>query len=103
MEMPALHSLVHLMAEKSRNHSDQIVDIGLMGCQTGFYLAIINHDNYDAVLDLLEKTLEDVVVADEVATCNEERCGCAAGHSLEGEQQLTKEMLDHKSEWENVF
>ena len=36
MEMPALHSLEHLMAELSRNHSDKIVDISPMGCQTGF-------------------------------------------------------------------
>ena len=103
MEMPALHSLEHLMAEKSRNHSDQIVDIGPMGCQTGFYLAMINHSDYDAVLDLLEKTLEDVLEADEVPACNEVQCGWAASHSLEGAKALAKEMLDHKSEWENVF
>src|SRR5699024_4167396 len=66
MEMPALHSLEHLMAEKSRNHSDQIVDIGPMCCQTGFYLAMINHSDYDAVLDLLDKSLDVVVVRLEV-------------------------------------
>src|SRR5699024_7335387 len=96
MEMPALHSLEHLMAEKSRNHSDQMVENGVVGSQTGYYLPIINHDNYDALLDLLEKTLEDVVVADEVPACNEVQCGWAASHSLEGAQQLAKEILDHK-------
>ncbi|WP_258871501.1 S-ribosylhomocysteine lyase, partial [Halobacillus trueperi] len=50
MEMPALHSLEHLMAENSRNHHDRIVDIGPMGCQTGFYIAILNDDSYDNVL-----------------------------------------------------
>src|SRR5699024_7831300 len=61
MEMPALLSLEHIMAEKSHNHSDQIVDIDTKACQTGFYVAMINHDNYDAVVDVLEKTPEDVV------------------------------------------
>src|SRR5690625_1368310 len=75
MEMPALHSLEHLMAELSRNHSDKIVDISPMGCQTGFYVALINHDDYDAVLELLQKTLEDVLEATEVPACNEVQCG----------------------------
>src|SRR5699024_2410160 len=103
MEMPALHSIEHLMAEKSRNHSDQIVDIDPMGCETSFDLAMINHRDYDDVLGLLEKTLEDVIEADEVPACNEVQCGWAASHSLEDAKALAKEMLDHKSEWENVF
>ncbi|MER2172747.1 MAG: S-ribosylhomocysteine lyase, partial [Psychrobacillus psychrodurans] len=41
MEMPGLHSLEHLMAENIRNHTDQVVDISPMGCQTGFYLSVI--------------------------------------------------------------
>ena len=56
MEMPALHSLEHLMAEMSRNHTDKVVDISPMGCQTGFYIALINHDDYDDVLSIIEKT-----------------------------------------------
>src|SRR5690625_1903136 len=32
MEMPALHSIEHLMAEKIRNHHGTVVDIGPMGC-----------------------------------------------------------------------
>ena len=42
--MPALHSLEHLMAENIRNHFDNVVDVSPMGCQTGFYLTVINHD-----------------------------------------------------------
>ena len=74
MEMPALHSLEHLMAELSRNHSDKIVDISPMGCQTGFYIALLNMGDYDDVLNLIEKTLQDVVVATEVPACNEVQC-----------------------------
>ena len=103
MEMPGLHSLEHLMAENVRNHLDKVVDISPMGCQTGFYLAVINHDNYDEILEVLEKTLNDVLVADEVPACNEVQCGWAASHSLEGAKEIAREMLGKKDEWRNVF
>lgn len=103
MEMPALHSLEHLMAENSRNHHDRIVDIGPMGCQTGFYIAILNDDSYDNVLNVIENTLKDVLEADEVPACNEVQCGFAASHSLEGAQELAKELLEKRDEWTEVF
>ncbi|MRG85831.1 S-ribosylhomocysteine lyase [Salinibacillus xinjiangensis] len=103
MEMPALHSLEHMMAEFSRNHHDRVVDVGPMGCQTGFYLALLNDDSYENVLDLLEKTLQDVLEATEVPACNEVQCGWAASHSLEGAQELAKKMLAKKDEWTEVF
>lgn len=103
MEMPALHSLEHLLAELSRNHSDKVLDIGPMGCQTGFYVSLINEDSYDAALDLIEKTLQDVLVATEVPACNEVQCGWAASHSLKGAQALAKELLAKRNEWTEVF
>lgn len=103
MEMPAVHSLEHLMAENLRNHSDKIVDLSPMGCQTGFYLSVINHDNYEEILDILEKTFNDVVQATEVPACNEVQCGWAASHSLEGAQQLAKYMLEKRAEWTTIF
>ncbi len=58
--MPALHSLEHLMAELIRNHHNSVVDLSPMGCQTGFYLTVINHDDFDEILETVEKTLNDV-------------------------------------------
>lgn len=103
MEMPALHSLEHLMAELARNHRQDIVDISPMGCQTGFYLSIINDDKYDHVLELLEKTLNDVLQATEVPACNEVQCGWAASHSLTGAKEIAEQMLAKKNEWSEVF
>lgn len=103
MEMPALHSLEHLMAENIRNHTDLVVDVSPMGCQTGFYLTMINHDNHDEILDILEKTLQDVLEADEVPACNEVQCGWAASHSLEGAKELARDMLAKRNEWQDVF
>lgn len=103
MKMPALHSLEHLMAELGRNHHTQIVDISPMGCQTGFYLSLINDDDYTNVLHLLEKTLKDVLAAEEVPACNEVQCGWAASHSLEGAKELAENMLSKQNEWTTVF
>ena len=103
MEMPALHSLEHLMAENIRNHTDNVVDVSPMGCQTGFYASFINHDDYDDVLNIIEKTLKDVEQATEVPACNEVQCGWAASHSLEGAQRLATEFLSKKDGWNVIF
>lgn len=103
MEMPALHSLEHLMAELSRNHSDKVIDISPMGCQTGFYIALLNLPEYADALNLIEKTLHDVTAATEVPACNEVQCGWAASHSLEGAQKIARHLLDKRNEWEQVF
>ncbi|MBC1958272.1 S-ribosylhomocysteine lyase [Listeria welshimeri] len=103
MDMPALHSLEHLMAELARNHTDKLVDISPMGCQTGFYVSFINHNDYNDVLEILATTLTDVLVATEVPACNEVQCGWAASHSLEGAQALAAEFLAKRDEWKNVF
>lgn len=103
MEMPALHSLEHLMAEIIRNHLDGVIDISPMGCQTGFYLSILNESSSERIEEALEKTLRDVLVAEEVPACNEVQCGWAASHNLEGAKALAEEMLAKKSEWPIVF
>ena len=103
MEMPALHSLEHLLAELSRNHSASVVDISPMGCQTGFYVSLLNEPDYQTALDLLEKTLRDVLLAKEVPACNEVQCGWAASHSLQGAKALAQQLLDKRGEWEEVF
>lgn len=103
MEMPGLHSLEHLMAELVRNHLSDVIDIGPMGCQTGFYMSVLNNDNYDEVLVALEKTLQDVLEANEVPACNPKQCGWAASHSLEGAKSIATNMLNGKDEWRQVF
>lgn len=103
MEMAHLHSLEHLMADRIRNHSDDVIDFSPMGCQTGFYLALLNYDDYEGVLTILEHTLKEVLVAQSVPACNEVQCGWAASHSLEGAKQLASEFLAKRSEWSIVF
>lgn len=103
MEMPALHSLEHLMADRVRNYSEDVIDLSPMGCQTGFYLSLLNYSDYDGVLSILENTLKDVLKAEAVPACNEVQCGWAASHSLEGAKALAEEFLAKRTEWHIVF
>lgn len=103
MDMAAIHSLEHLMAENIRNHEENVLDLSPMGCQTGFYLSIINDTTDEKVMDVIEKTLKDVLEADEVPASNEVQCGWAANHDLEGAKEIAKTMLEKRNEWHEVF
>lgn len=100
--MPVVHSLEHLVAEHSRNHSDAVVDFSPMGCQTGFYLLLSGDWEMDRVADLLEATLRDVLTATEVPAANEVQCGWGANHTLEGAQDAARRFLDRRAEWRQV-
>lgn len=102
LEMPVVHSLEHLLAEHMRNHSDAVIDVSPMGCQTGFYALLLDTDLPD-FLPLLEATLRDVVAADEVPAANEVQCGWGASHDLGGARQAAREFLGARGEWEQVM
>lgn len=103
MDMMAIHSLEHLTAELIRNHADYVIDFGPMGCQTGFYLTVLNHEDYDEILDVLEKTMRDVLKAEEVPASNEKQCGWAASHTLEGAKEVAEAFLAKRDQWSAVF
>ncbi|WP_029149501.1 S-ribosylhomocysteine lyase [Microbacterium indicum] len=103
LEMPVVHSIEHLFAEKSRNHSSQVIDFSPMGCQTGFYLILQGEHSVDDVADLVEATLSDVLTATEVPAANETQCGWGANHTLEGAQEAARAFLAQKDEWREVF
>ncbi|MEJ5928541.1 S-ribosylhomocysteine lyase [Corynebacterium sp. H128] len=102
LDMPAIHSLEHLSAELMRNHTDKLIDFSPMGCQTGFY-ALTLAVEMDDFLGILEKTMNDILVATEVPAANEIQCGWGANHSLEGAQEEAKKFLAKKAEWTEVM
>ena len=102
LEMPVVHSLEHLMAEHMRSHTDAVIDISPMGCQTGFYALLLGTEQ-EAFLPLLEATLRDVLSAQEVPAANEVQCGWGASHDLDGAQAAAREFLDRRDEWEQVL
>src|SRR5690625_2456891 len=89
LEMPVVHSLEHLMAEHMRNHSDAVIDISPMGCQTGLYPPIRNTGSAELV-DVLGTTLGDGIAAGEVPAANDGQCGSAASHDPAGAQRVAQ-------------
>lgn len=102
LEMDAIHSLEHTFAEKSRNHSDRVIDFSPMGCQTGFYLILSGEPDLDEAMNLIERTLTDITEATEVPAANEIQCGWGANHSLDGAQRAAQAMLDERAAWGTV-
>ncbi|NHI17986.1 S-ribosylhomocysteine lyase [Microbacterium excoecariae] len=103
LEMPVVHSLEHLFAEKSRDHSDRVIDFSPMGCQTGFYLILSGEHTPAEVADLVAATLADVADADRVPAANETQCGWGENHTLAGAQEAARAFLDRRDEWLTVF
>lgn len=102
LEMPTIHSLEHLFAEKSRNHSSHVIDFSPMGCQTGFYLILQGDHSFDDVAALVETALTDILDATEVPAANEVQCGWGANHTLDGAKAAAREFLAKRDEWEKV-
>jgi S-ribosylhomocysteine lyase len=102
LEMPVVHSLEHMMAEHMRNHTDDVVDVSPMGCQTGFYVLLAGERPEAEVRDLVAATLSDVIAATEVPAANEVQCGWAASHTLEGAQDAARAFLARRDEWGQV-
>lgn len=102
LDMPSVHSIEHLFAEKSRNHSDAVIDFSPMGCQTGFYLILAGDPAFDDVLALIETTFSDILEATEVPAANETQCGWGANHSLKGAQAAVRDMLAGRAGWSSV-
>lgn len=103
LEMPTIHSLEHLFAEKSRDHSDRVLDFSPMGCQTGFYLILQGEHSFDEVANLVEATLTDILGATEVPAANEVQCGWGANHTLDGAQEAARNFLAERDRWSQVF
>ncbi len=103
LEMPTIHSIEHMLAGFLRDHSDDVIDISPMGCQTGFYIAIDGEFSPRQMEDLLAAALADLLEATEVPASNEVQCGWAASHSLEGAKSAVREFLAARDTWHEVF
>lgn len=103
LQMQAVHSLEHLFAEYSRNHSSAVIDFSPMGCQTGFYLILQGEPDLADVLGLIEESLTDILNATEVPAANEVQCGWGENHSLEAAQDAARGFLAQRPVWEQVF
>jgi S-ribosylhomocysteine lyase len=98
-----MHSFEHfLLAGFLKYLPQNFISIGLMGCQTGFYLVLFNEGRYDVVRDVYERILNDILAAAEVPYANIEQCGNYKNHSLEPAQSLARRLLEAKANWRQV-
>lgn len=95
-----LHSIEHFLLEGFQRYLPaNFVSVGVMGCQTGFYLVLLNEGRAEKVCQILENILTDMQSAAAVPYASVEQCGNYRNHSLEIAQKIGREMLEAKSTW----
>jgi S-ribosylhomocysteine lyase len=98
-----MHSFEHfLLAGFLKYLPQNFISIGLMGCQTGFYLVLLNEGRAEIVFEVYEKILNDILCASEVPYANSMQCGNYQNHSLELAQQLARRVLEARSSWRQI-
>lgn len=98
-----MHSFEHfLLAGFQKYLPGNFLSVGLMGCQTGFYLVLFNEGRVEKICSAYESILADILTASEVPYANIAQCGNYKNHSLELAQKLAKKMLDARFSWRQV-
>ena len=90
----AIHGLEHLLAHELRSNLDGIIDLSPMGCRTGFYLSIFGDREASEIKVAVEKSLKDILNANEIPAANEVQCGNYRDLSLFGAKEYAKEVLN---------
>lgn len=98
-----MHSLEHFLLDNLRKITLDFVCVAPMGCQTGFYLILMNKHEPRVIFEYYEQALQAILTATSVPLSTELTCGHAANHNLAGTQELAREILSHKEKWINVF
>lgn len=95
-----LHSVEHFLLEGfNRLLPDRFVSVGIMGCQTGFYLVFRNEGRAAQLCATLQQILEQMQQAREVPYANIEQCGNYRNHSLADAQRVAREILARRAAW----
>lgn len=98
-----LHSVEHFLLEGLQRYlPENFLSIGIMGCQTGFYIVLLNEGRAETIYKVLENILSDMLSATEVPYASIEQCGNYQNHSLELAKQVARRVLDAKSTWRQV-
>jgi len=99
-----MHSFEHfLLAGFQKYMPANFLSIGLMGCQTGFYLVLYNEGDAENIRNAYENILNDILKASEVPYANIQQCGNYKNHSLEFAQNIANKVLNAKSNWRQII
>jgi S-ribosylhomocysteine lyase len=98
-----LHSIEHFLLEGyGRLLPRHFVGVGVMGCQTGFYLTLLGEGRRAVIEDALAAILEGVLVAEAVPYARVDQCGHWRHHDLAGAQAVAREVLAQRAVWREV-
>lgn len=99
-----MHSLEHfLLAGFQKYLPENFISIGLMGCQTGFYLVLFNEGSAEKICEVYENILADVINARSVPYTSVAECGNYQNHNLELTQKLAHKVLQVRESWRQVI
>lgn len=96
--MPTLHSMEHFLGDHFRAEDCGVVNVGLMGCQTGLYITTLGIGTFAEMAAVLSQALAPIPQARSVPLANDRECGWADNHSLAGAQALAAWLLRHRRE-----
>lgn len=98
-----LHSIEHFLLEGyGRLLPRHFVGVGVMGCQTGFYLTLLGEGRRAVIEDALAAILEGVLVAEAVPYARVDQCGHWRHHDLARAQAVAREVLAQRAVWRDV-
>jgi S-ribosylhomocysteine lyase len=98
-----MHSFEHFLLQGFKKYMpENFISVGLMGCQTGFYLILLNEGDAQKICDTYEAILNDILVATEVPYANIRECGHFENHNLQLAQDLARKLLQAKPQWQQV-
>lgn len=96
MSNSAMHSLEHMLATYMRNGemADDVIYVGPMGCQTGFYV-LVRENNNERFLACLKSALSGIIAHDgEIFGKSEIECGNCKNLDLSEAKREAKAYLD---------
>lgn len=99
-----LHSMEHVLIEGFRHFvPEHFINAAPMGCQTGFYIILLNFHDMEKVGEALEKILVRSLTIKDVPYKNVDQCGQAIFHDMEKVKNLSRELLDKKKTWFEII
>lgn len=97
------HSMEHFLLEGFRRLLPQsFVALGVMGCQTGFYLTLMGEGHRKPIEGALAAILRDMRSATQVPYANVEQCGHWRNHDLAAAQAVARQVLAKRARWRDV-
>lgn len=96
----ALHSLEHFLLEGFQRHlPENFISVGIMGCQTGFYLVFLNEGRAQVLCDALASILTELLDAPGVPYQRIDQCGHYQNHDLELVREVARQLLQARAHW----